>query len=338
MQKRYLGNEPVESIYLGGGTPSMLSERELSHIFEVLFREYHVGDNAEITLEANPDDMDDGFMGRLKSTPVNRLSIGIQSFRAEDLTYLNRVHTARQAKDAIQLAQDSGYSNLSIDLIFGIPTLSDDDLTANLAAFFSYQIPHLSAYALTIEPKTALDVLIRKGKMKDVDETKMERQFYIMIKALEKQGYLHYEVSNYSKPGHHALHNTNYWLGGKYLGLGPSAHSYNVHSRQWNVANLARYIDGIEKGEPVFEQEELSTFQKYNEYVMVSLRTYWGADQQVIKQRFGEPYAAYFLDGLQEFIDRGLVEKTGSSIVLTEKGKIHADGIASSLFWTENDT
>ncbi len=338
MQKNYLGNEPVDSIYFGGGTPSMLNERELAHIFETLFREYHVRDNAEITLEANPDDMDEEFMERLKSTPVNRLSIGIQSFRDEDLSYLNRVHTARQAEKAIQLAQDSGYSNLSIDLIFGIPTLSDDDLNANLAVFFSLQIPHLSAYALTVEPKTALDVLIRKGIMQDVDEAKMERQFYIMMKALEKQGYVHYEVSNYSKPDRHALHNTNYWLDGKYLGLGPSAHSYNGHSRRWNGANLARYVDGIESGNPVFEQEELSTAQKYNEYVMVSLRTYWGADQQLISKRFGESAAAYFLEGIQKFIDRGMAEKSGSSIVLTEKGKIHADGIASSLFWTENDS
>ena len=335
LQKKYLGGETVNSIYLGGGTPSLFGEPELNEIFSALFHHYSILKDAEITLEANPDDMGEEFLKQLRSSPVNRLSIGVQSFRDEDLRYLNRVHSAGQAERAVSAALDHGYSNLSLDLIFGIPTLDDRGMRSNLDRFLSFEVPHLSAYALTVEPKTALDVLIKKGKMKAVDEEKTARQFLMLVRALQQNGYSHYEISNFSKPHFQARHNTNYWLGEKYLGLGPSAHSFDGRSRQWNVSNLASYISGMEIGNPVFEQEVLSAQEQYNEYVMVSLRTSWGVDREKLTREFGKIIADYFIEAVQKFIDRGLVEHADPSYILTEAGKLHADGIAAELFWPE---
>jgi len=333
MRKAYIGKDVIESIYLGGGTPSLLSQADLIRIFDALDKHFTLGKDPEITLEVNPDDINKSFVKQLQATPVNRLSIGVQSFRDDDLVYLNRIHSAKQAENSIRLIQDCGFPNLNIDLIFGIPTLSDDDWAFNLDTFFSLEIPHLSAYALTIEPKTALDVFIKKGEMKGVEEAKMATQFTKLIQTMRNNHYSHYEISNFCMGQQYALHNTNYWLGGNYLGLGPSAHSYNGESRQWNTANLKKYISGIENKVPVIEKEVLAVQQKYNEYVMVSLRTIWGADKVIIENKFGIKYKNYFLDGIRKFIARDLVFIKGSSFVLTGKGQLHADGIAAELFW-----
>lgn len=333
--KGYLGEGPIESIYLGGGTPSLLNGEELNRIFEALNTHFKIQEDAEITLEANPDDLDAAFLIQLKNTPVNRLSIGIQSFRDKDLAYLNRVHSAEQALRAIRLSRDHGFPDMSIDLIYGIPTLTDDDWQYNLDTFVSLGIPHLSAYALTVEPKTALDVLIRQGKMQPVEEEKAATQFRQLMDFMKRTGYTHYEISNFCREEGYAVHNTNYWLGGKYLGLGPSAHSYNGESRQWNPAQLSRYMKGIADGSPVFEKEELSGIQKYNEYVMLSLRTIWGVDVDRIERKFGEEYQAFFLEEVKKFIARGQVVIKDNTAVLSEKGKLFADGIAAELFWPE---
>jgi oxygen-independent coproporphyrinogen-3 oxidase len=259
----------------------------------------------------------------------------VQSFRDEDLHYLNRVHTAGQAEAAVHLAQEHGYGNLSIDLIFGIPSLEDEDLLANLETFFSFDLPHLSAYALTVEPKTALDVLIRKGKVQNLDEEKMARQFLLLEQTLREHGYNQYEISNFCKGRDFARHNTNYWLGGQYLGLGPSAHSFDGYSRQWNIARLETYITGMEKREPVFEKELLTIQQRYNEYIMVSLRCSWGVDAIHLLEGFGVEFRDYFVMEAEKFISLGLIEAAGNTFLLSRQGKLHADGIASELFYAE---
>ena len=337
LRKEYVGNEIIESIYLGGGTPSVLKEGHLTPVFAELYKHFNIHKHPEITLEANPDDISHSFIKGLKSTPVNRLSIGVQSFRDADLFYLNRVHSAQQAIASIKTVQDSGFLNLSVDLIYGIPTLSEQDWEDNLDAFFSMNIPHLSAYALTVEPKTVLEVLIKKGKMEGVKDTKMARQFIQLINRMNEHNYTHYEISNYCKEDGFARHNTNYWLGGNYLGLGPSAHSYNGSSRQWNIAHLKKYIAGIESGVPLIEKEILSLHQKYNEYIMVSLRTIWGVDTDLILKKFGKNYKDYFQKQVERFIAKGLVINNSSTYLLTEKGKLLADGIASELFWLDEE-
>jgi len=337
MRKAYTGNEIIDSIYLGGGTPSLLNQAEMTRIFNALYKHFTISEDSEITLEANPDDINKPLLKQMKAYPVNRLSIGVQSFRDEDLVYLNRAHSAKQAENAIRLVQDSGLQNLSIDLIFGLPTLSDDNWTSNLDTFFSLDIHHLSAYALTVEPKTALDVFIKKGKTEGVEEIRITSHFIKLIQAMRMNGYSHYEISNFCKVKKYALHNTNYWFGGNYIGFGPSAHSYNGESRQWNTAHLKNYISGIENEIPAFEKENLNVQQRYNEYVMVSLRTMWGIDISIIGSKFGKVYKDYFLNGIRKFIAGDLVILQDSSYVLTDKGQLFADGIAAELFWLDEE-
>lgn len=332
IRKDYAGSVPVKTIYFGGGTPSLFSTQEIDLILTEISQNFNVEASAEITIEANPDDLEKPFFHDLKKTIVNRLSIGVQSFRENDLNYLHRVHSSQQAERSIKLAQDSGFENLSIDLIYGIPTLSEEGWIENIQQFLSYKIPHLSAYGLTVEPKTALDLFIRKGKMKRVEDTKIARHFEILANALKKTGFQHYEISNYCIDSYYSKHNTNYWKGGNYIGLGPSAHSYNGTSRQWNVSNLTLYINGMNNKSSEFEQEILTTEQKYNEYVMVSLRTMWGVDEKHIKLNFGTAYLKYFQNGVYDFISSGRVKMDDGIYTLTDKGKLFADGITSELF------
>lgn len=337
LQQHYLENELVDTIYLGGGTPTLLSADELNRLFDSLAKSFKLAPDPEITLEANPDDISSIYYQQIRKTPVNRISLGVQSFRDADLKYLNRIHSARQAENAIKLLQDAGMTNLTIDLIYGIPTLTDEDWAENLESFFSFDLPHLSAYALTVEPNTALDVLIRKGKKTDPEDGRMAAQFIQLLEAMVARGYLHYETSNFCKANAWARHNTNYWRGGKYLGLGPSAHSYNGLSRQWNVANIKEYIEGINNHRPVFEKEILTRDQKYNEYVMVSLRTMWGVDIELISEQFGENYTEHFLKEVQRFEKLKQVKRSRSTFVLTKIGKLLADGIAAQLFRSADD-
>jgi oxygen-independent coproporphyrinogen III oxidase len=332
MQHQYLENEEVETIYFGGGTPSMLSQTELNKFFEALYSLFPISPGAEITLEANPDDLHPPKLKELASTPVNRLSIGIQSFRDEDLHYLNRIHTADQALTSVKDAFDAGFSNLSIDLIYGVPTLNDRNWMNNLQIVADLNIPHLSAYALTVEPKTPLEGLIRRKKTAAPDDEKMISQFRLLTDFARSNRLVHYEISNLCREPYYSKHNTSYWNGTKYLGLGPSAHSFNGISRQWNVASLDGYIRSLSGDSIPFEQEILTADQLYNEFVMVSLRTIWGVDPAMIRQRFGEERESFFLARIAPFIRTGRVETRNKVCVLTAEGKLLADRITSELF------
>lgn len=325
---------PVDTIYLGGGTPSLLEIPLLKKIFETVYSYYYkVSDEAEITLEANPDDITPENLNAWKQIGINRLSIGIQSFRSADLEYLNRVHTAQKAMDSILLAREYGFPDLTIDLIYGIPTLSNEQWLENLKQFADLSIPHLSAYALTVEPRTPLYQMIEKGKVKPVDEKQSSEQFEILMQFMEQHNYLHYEISNFCLPGHFARHNLSYWKGVDYAGFGPSAHSFNGTSRQWNVSSINEYLESIKQGVIPAEQELLTLSNRYNETVMTGLRTMWGCDSRDIGKQFGADYEQYFITQVQKWLNQSLAQQEGNIFTLTKKGKLHADGIASDLFY-----
>lgn len=332
LQKSYLANNVVETIYFGGGTPSVLSADETNQLFNRIQSNFPIADHAEITFEANPDDLTKSFVNSLKNTPVNRFSIGVQSFIEGDLKYLNRVHSAEQAYNSIKDVQDAGFQNISIDMIYGIPTLTIDNWYKNLDAFFELKLPHLSAYALTVEPKTALDVLIRKQKMKPVDEDNILEHFKILLDQMSKNSFTHYEISNFCKEPFYSQHNKNYWFRKSYLGLGPSAHSFDGNSRQWNVSNIKKYISSIKLEKIPKEIEILSATQKYNEYVLTSLRTIWGSDSDFILNQFGISYLTDFKKDINKHIVNNKVQVEGQRYFLTEEGKLFADGIAADLF------
>lgn len=334
-RKPYLGDEPISTIYLGGGTPSVLSKDELMRIFDQLRANYNVLADAEITLEANPDDLSLNYLRELKETPINRLSIGVQSFFDEDLTYLNRIHTADQALNRVKDALNIGFGNMSIDLIYGIPTLTKEKWEANLKNFFDLNITHLSAYSLTVEPKTALHQLIKKKKLKNIQDEQSIAHFKILQKQIKEKGFEHYEISNFSKPGHYSKHNSLYWLGGNYLGLGPSAHSFNGISRQWNASSLAKYLQYGNNGELAYEKEILTKIQRFNEYVMTSLRTSWGCNLEHISNVFGADFTSKIESEIQIFIRKGQIIQENKILFLTEEGKLFADGIAADLFIDE---
>ncbi len=330
----YLKGEPINTIYFGGGTPSLLDISEINRIIDSIGQYFTVKNNAEITLEANPDDLNEDKIKLLRNqTSINRLSIGIQSFFDDDLKYLNRVHNGNQAINSIKMAQKAGFSNLTIDLIYGIPTLTTEKWKRNLDHFFSFEIPHLSSYSLTIEPKTALNTLINKGKMQAVNEEQSIRHFQILLQETGKHNYIHYEISNFAKKGYYSKHNSIYWLGGHYIGLGPSAHSFNGFSRQWNVSNMKQYVEADKIDKIVDEKEILSLGQRYNEYVMTSIRTSWGCDAEHIQNVFGEKYRLHFLNSIKQFVAESNVRNENSQYFLTDKGKIFADAIAADLFY-----
>lgn len=330
-QKDYLGGEELESIYLGGGTPSLLSVAELEQLFLAVQKFHKIADGAEITLEANPDDLSKEKLQRLRQTPINRLSIGIQSFLEEDLRFMNRAHSAAEAEVCIDLALEQGFTALTVDLIYGTPTLSDEQWEVNMQKVFEKPIQHLSCYCLTVEPKTALDHFVQTGKAKAVDEEQAAAQFERLIAASRVAGFEQYEISNFAREGHYAVHNSNYWKGKKYLGIGPSAHSFNGKSRQWNIANNAQYIRSIQEGRLQFEVEHLSSNQRYNEYVMTGLRTIWGCDMEQIKG-FSTKHAQHFEQEAQRFIQAKNMTKENNNYRLTEAGRLLADHIAMELF------
>lgn len=340
LRRAELPDQALNSIYLGGGTPSLLSETELDLIFQQIYSLFEVSPTAEVTLEANPDDLNQDKIKALWNSPVNRLSIGIQSFSETDLRFMNRAHNAIEARTCIEYAQDAGFENLSIDLIYGTPTTSDEQWARNIEIAMDYDIPHLSCYALTVEPRTALAHFISKGKVKDVDEEQTARQFEYLIAALHAEGYEQYEISNFAKPGWRAKHNSSYWLGKPYLGIGPAAHSFDGdRTRRWNVANNARYMSGMElwSNDPeqmppdLIEFEILTDDQRYNEYVMTALRTSWGADLEYINQ-LHDRYQHHFLQIAQAYLDAGHMVRKENTFRLTEDGKLLADRIAMELF------
>jgi oxygen-independent coproporphyrinogen-3 oxidase len=334
-RKNYLPTNIIDTVYFGGGTPSLLSTDDLSRIFTTLYQHYTIANNAEITLEANPDDLNKSKLAELATSPVNRLSIGIQSFNDDDLTFMNRAHTAKEAHSCIKDAQDIGITNISIDLIYGTPTMSNADWQANLNRVFTLNVPHISAYCLTVEPKTALHHFIQSGKMAAPNDEQAAKQFEVLINALKEKGYLHYEISNFCLPNQASKHNSSYWQGKPYLGLGPSAHSFNGTSRQWNVANNAQYIKAITKGEPAFEIEILSLNNRYNEYLMTSLRTSQGCSIAHVKTQFGQKHLDHLNAQMAVHLQHGLVSLHKDYYVLSAKAKFIADGIISDLFYVE---
>lgn len=332
LQKNYLENEVIETIYFGGGTPSVLSVDEINLLFQKVQSVFAISENAEITFEANPDDLSRSYLHSLKHTPINRFSIGVQSFIEEDLKYLNRIHSADQAYNSIKNAQDAGFENMSIDLIYGIPTLTETNWIKNLEVFFELDLTHLSAYALTVEPKTALEALIRKQKMKAVEEDSILEHFMILLEQMRQNGYTHYEISNFCKEPFYSQHNKNYWFRKNYLGLGPSAHSFNGNSRQWNASNLQKYLSSINSDVIPVEIEKLTIDQKYNEYILTSLRTIWGTDANYLLKQFGVSYLDSFKYGIEKYINDNKVYVEEQHYYLTDKGKLFADGVASDLF------
>ncbi|MGD0709976.1 MAG: radical SAM family heme chaperone HemW [Bacteroidales bacterium] len=332
LHHNYLEGETIDTIYFGGGTPSLLEYDSMMQVFDKLQQTFVIAATPEITLEANPDDLNTAKLKAIRQTPVNRLSIGIQSFFDDDLKYLNRIHTASQAEAAVKRSQDNGFENISIDLIYGIPTLTDDKWKQNLEHSFSLSVPHISAYSLTVEPKTALDNLIRKGKSKPVNEEQSINQFKILMNEMKLNDFTHYEISNFCKEGFISIHNSNYWKGGRYLGLGPSAHSFNLQSRQWNNSNIVEYIKKIETSAPVVEKETLSERDKFNEYIMTSLRTMWGCDLNYIASTFGPDTRKEVEKRSELFITKEQMMLKNDTLYLTDIGKLFADGIAADLF------
>jgi len=333
LQQGYLGGAAIQSVYFGGGTPSLLEISELEQIFNKINQIHRVAPDAEITLEANPDDLTPEKLRDLKNyTPVNRLSIGIQSFADEDLRWMNRAHTSAHARACLDDALSIGFHDLTIDLIYGAPTTPDAQWADNLRLAFEYDIPHLSCYCLTVEEGTALGTFIRRGQQPPVDEDRAARQFEMLMEAAAAKGYEHYEISNFAKPGRYARHNTNYWRSAPYLGVGPSAHSFDGVSRQWNVANNAQYINQLSEGKIPFEREELTPMQCYNEYVMTSLRTMWGTDLEKI-MAMGEGFAQHFETEARTFLEIGVLEQEGQTFRLSRAGKLLADRVAMELFF-----
>jgi oxygen-independent coproporphyrinogen-3 oxidase len=336
LQKNYLpaGADPVNTIYFGGGTPSLLKPEELSAMLQSLREHFSVAADAEVTLEANPDDLTEEKLQDWKKLGVNRLSIGVQSFFEDDLRWMNRAHTAQQAINNLQLARQY-FNNITIDLIYGTPTLPDDNWRHNVQQAIALGITHISCYALTVEPGTALASMITKHKVTDVNTEDQARQFLLLMQWMQEAGYEHYEISNFALPGKRSRHNSSYWQGAAYLGLGPSAHSFNGESRQWNVANNALYIQSLKAGNVPFEIENLTNTQRLNEYIMTSLRTMEGLDVQWVAKQFGEQAANQLQQESKQFIETGKMQLHNGRLQLTKEGKLFADGIAAELFFEE---
>ena len=321
----------IETIYFGGGTPSILKVTEIQDLIHTVHQYFNVTSAVEITLEANPDDLSEDKLQELSKAGINRLSIGIQSFFDEDLRLMNRIHSGREARLCLENAKKL-FDNISIDLIYGIPNMSNERWMQNIQIALNYGIPHISSYALTVEPRTALKSLIEKGEIPDIDEEQTEQQFLILQEKLDARGLIHYEISNFGKPGYFSRNNTAYWQGKAYLGIGPSAHSYDGETRYWNVRNNAKYIRAIDKDQLAMETEILSTTDRYNEYVMTRLRTIWGVSLGDLTKDFGERYRTYLEEQADRFLKDHLLYLDDDVMRVTKKGKFLVDGIASHLF------
>ncbi len=336
LKKHRLAGIQIGSIYFGGGTPSMLPTAALQQIFATLEKNFSISAAAEITIEANPDDLTAAKIAALRTLPINRFSIGTQSFFNEDLVWMNRAHNADEATDCIKRSQDAGFENLTIDLIYGYPLLSDEKWKVNIQTAIDLQIPHLSAYSLTVEDRTALAHAIKKGEQKPVSDDQSAEQFTTLMNIVKGNGYEHYEISNYCLPGKYAVHNTNYWKGVSYLGIGPSAHGFDGFNRYINIANNVKYINDIAAKKLPETVEELAEVDRFNEYVMTALRTMWGISLKKIITDFGKKYAEQTLTGIKPYIANGQLVQHEDQITLSTDGKLFADGIAAALF-AENE-
>ena len=333
LRKDELHNKTLKSLYFGGGTPSILSVDEISALVDEVLRYFSFEKDIEITLEANPDDLDKHFLKQLAATPVNRLSIGTQSFFEADLKLMNRAHNASEAESSIKRAQDSGFENLSIDLIYGSPTSNLEIWKENLRKTIDLEVPHISSYALTVEPKTALENWISKGKVMSPKEEEQNREFYYLSDFLKEHGCEHYEVSNFAKPGFYSKHNSAYWKYQEYLGIGPSAHSYNGFDvRSWNVANNQQYIKKLSDKILAKEEEFLSQEDQFNEMIMIGLRTMWGVDLSHVKNKFSDALQEHFQKEIKAKIEEGILVIENDHLKIPEEHWFMADGIASDLF------
>lgn len=325
-------NEIIETIYFGGGTPSVLSNDEINFLISEVYKNYKVVKNPEITLEANPDDLSAERILELSKSPINRLSIGIQSFYEEDLKMMNRAHNSAEAKKCLEEATKY-FDNISLDLIYGIPGMSDEMWKQNIQTALDFGIPHISSYALTVEPKTALSKLIQTGKVAEPQDEVASNHFMILVEMLQKNGFIHYELSNFGKENYFSKNNSAYWLGKKYIGIGPSAHSYDGEKRGWNIANNSLYLKAIQNDELPIETEILTVSDRYNEYIMTGLRTIWGVSLDRIEKEFGSEYLNYLLEQSQKFLNDDLLSIENNILKPTLKGKFLTDGIASDLFY-----
>jgi len=332
LRNNEFGNEQINTIYFGGGTPSILTIEELQVLIDCIYENYNVTNSAEITLEANPDDLDTEKIKELSKSPINRLSIGIQSFFDDDLKFMNRAHTAEESKKCLVEATKY-FDNITIDLIYGVPNMSNKKWLANLEQAFAFGVPHISSYALTVEEKTALHNFIKKGKIPPIDEALALQHFNILVEETEKKGFTHYEISNFGKPSYFSKHNKSYWLGENYLGVGPSAHSFNGKERSWNVSNNTKYIASLLSKKLPSETEKLTINNRFNEYIMTGLRTIWGIDFDKIEKEFGKSFLQLLNTNSKPFIEKGLLKVSlNKTLLTTQKGKFLADGIASDLF------
>lgn len=322
----------IETIYFGGGTPSVLTSAEIDFLIAEIYNNYTVTANPEITLEANPDDLSTERILELSKSKVNRLSIGIQSFFEDDLQMMNRAHNSAEAQKCLTEATKY-FDNISIDLIYGVPGMSNEKWQSNIETALSFGIPHISSYALTVEPKTALNKLIQTGKIAAPNDEVAQEHFMILVDTLEANGFIHYELSNFGKENYFSKNNSAYWLGKKYIGIGPSAHSYDGISRSWNIANNPLYIKALESNELPNEVEILSEADRYNEYIMTGLRTIWGVSLNRIQSEFGQAYHDYLMKQAQKFLNDELLSIENAILKPTKKGKFLTDGIASDLFW-----
>ncbi|OXA79814.1 oxygen-independent coproporphyrinogen-3 oxidase [Flavobacterium aquidurense] len=332
MRKSEFGNDVVETIYFGGGTPSVLTNEEINFLISEVYKNYKVSDNPEITLEANPDDLSSERILALSKSPINRLSIGIQSFYEEDLKMMNRAHNSAEAKKCLEEATKY-FDNISLDLIYGIPGLTDEMWKQNIETALSFGVPHISSYALTVEPKTALRKLIDTGKIAEPQDEVASNHFMILVDTLQENGFIHYELSNFGKENYFSRNNSAYWLGKKYIGIGPSAHSYHGEKRGWNVANNSLYLKSIQENILPLETEILSKSDRYNEYIMTGLRTIWGVSLERIEKEFGLKYLDYLQKQSQKFLNDDLLSIENDILKPTAKGKFLTDGIASDLFY-----
>jgi oxygen-independent coproporphyrinogen III oxidase len=331
MRKSEFENEVVETIYFGGGTPSRLQISDLKLLIEEVYKHYKVSENPEITIEANPDDLSEDYLIELSQIGINRLSIGIQSFFEDDLKMMNRAHNASEAKKCLEIATQY-FDNISLDLIYGISGMSNEKWKQNIETALSFGINHISSYALTVEPKTALKGLIESGKIENPKDEVAQEHFEILVETLTANGFIHYELSNFGKENYFSKNNSSYWLGRKYIGIGPSAHSYNGISRSWNIANNSLYIKSINENKLPNEIEVLSKTDIYNEYIMTGLRTIWGISLEKIEIDFGSKFLDYLMKQSQKFLNDNLLLIENKILKPTQKGKFLCDGIASDLF------
>jgi len=327
----YLPDEKIKTIYIGGGTPSLLSVRDLEYILDRLSSLYIIDSDPEITLELNPEDIDQDYLDDLKKSPVNRLSIGIQSWRDDDLKMMNRRHTASQAENALNRALNTGFTNISIDLIYGLPGMNTGIWEENLKKTFSFNIKHLSAYHLTIDPGTVFWKMKEKGLMTEISEEESTSEFALLAEKASLAGFVQYEISNFALDGYISIHNSNYWKQINYLGLGPSAHSFNGYSRQWNIADVGKYVNALNKGTVLFDIEELDNKKKFNEYIMTSLRTMWGINLEYIEQTFDKEGYDFVINISGKFREYGLMKLDKKTLVLTNQGKMISDNIISDF-------